>query len=42
MHTKELLDPPEADSPEVDWPEVDSPEAVLAMGRAIFPLRFGI
>jgi hypothetical protein len=36
MHTKELLDPPEVDSP-----EVDSPEAVLAMGRAIFPLRFG-
>jgi len=37
MHTKELLDPPE-----LDTPEVDSPEAELAMGRAIFPLRFGI
>src|SRR5215212_6605925 len=36
MHTNELLDPPEVDSP-----EVDSPEAMLAMGRAIFPLRFG-
>jgi len=38
MHTKELLDPPEVDTPEVD----SSPEAMLAMGRAIFPLRFGI
>ena len=36
MHTKELLDPPALDSP-----EVDAPEAMLAMGRAIFPLRFG-
>jgi hypothetical protein len=37
MHTKELLDPPAPDTP-----EVDSPEAMLAMGQAIFPLRFRI